>query len=110
MRLTKQDINDIMVTALEGGINYWCIGAKPENPQERKDEEYLSDILSKGRDIMLMDEFGKEHFLTLDNFKKGFKMFKENHKGCVFSDAGDIDANDADEIIQYAIFDELVYG
>lgn len=22
--LTQQDIDDIMVSALEGGINYWC--------------------------------------------------------------------------------------
>ena len=23
-RLTHQDVDDIMVSALEGGINYWC--------------------------------------------------------------------------------------
>jgi len=107
MKLTKQDINDIMVTALEGGINYWCLGAMPENPQERKEGEYLSDILSKGKDIMLMDDFGKEHFLTLDNFKKGFKMFQKDNQ---VEDAGDIDADFADQIIQYAIFGEIIYG
>lgn len=24
VKLTEQDIDDIMVAALEGGINYWC--------------------------------------------------------------------------------------
>ena len=28
--VTQEDIDDIMVTALEGGINYWCGKAEKE--------------------------------------------------------------------------------
>ena len=45
VNLSQQDIDDIMVTALEGGINYWCRRAKVVG-------EYLgeatSDQISRG--------------------------------------------------------------
>ena len=50
VNLSQQDIDDIMVTALEGGINYWCRRAKVVG-------EYLgeaaSDQISRGGSLIL---------------------------------------------------------
>lgn len=40
VELTQEDIDDIMVGALEGGITYWCSEASPEGG------EYLGEYAS----------------------------------------------------------------
>lgn len=44
-RLTQQDVDDIMVSALEGGINYWC---RRVVVQGKYLGEYASDQISRG--------------------------------------------------------------
>lgn len=61
-------IDDIMATALEGGITYWC-----------DDAEVVGE---RGLDVIYQGKI----------------------------DPSNIDAEDADAIIQYAIFGEVVYG
>ena len=110
--LTQQDIDDIMVTALEGGINYWCRKAKVVG-------EYLgecaSDQISRGGTLVLYDAESSDKWeLTLEKFLEGVKLYFED--GCHVQvddnciDAGDIDANDADCIIQFALFGEVTFG
>lgn len=112
VNLTQQDIDDIMVTALEGGINYWCRKAEVLG-------EYLgqaaSDQISRGGILILHDaESAQSWDLTLGKFLNGVKLYFEH--GCHVQvednniDAGDIDASDADCIIQLAIFEEVVFG
>ena len=43
--LTQQDIDDIMVSALEGGVNYWCRSVVVEGDYLG---EYASDQISRG--------------------------------------------------------------
>jgi len=110
--ITQQDIDDIMVTALEGGINYWCRKAKVVG-------EYLgecaSEQISRGGSLILYDAESNDRWeLTLKKFLNGVKLYFE--QGCHVQvednaiDAGDIDANDADCIIQFALFGEVVFG
>ena len=110
--LSQQDIDDIMVTALEGGINYWCRRAKVVG-------EYLgeaaSDQISRGGSLILHDSESSDKWeLTLEKFLNGVKLYFED--GCHVQvednriDAGDIDAGDADCIIQLALFGEVVFG
>lgn len=112
VNLTQQDIDDIMVTALEGGINYWCRKAKVVG-------EYLgecaSEQISRGGSLTLYDAESRDKWeLTLEKFLNGVKLYFE--QGCHVQvednaiDAGDIDANDADCIIQFALFREVVFG
>ena len=107
VNLTQQDIDDIMVTALEGGINYWCRKAEVVG-------EYLgkcaSDQISRGGILILHDaESAQTWELTLGKFLNGVKLYFE--QGChVQVDTCDIDAGDADCIIQLAIFEEVVFG
>ena len=110
--LTQQDIDDIMVAALEGGINYWCRKAEVVG-------EYLgeaaSDQISRGGILILHDaESAQTWKLTLGKFLNGVKLYFE--QGCHVQvednaiDTCDIDAGDADCIIQLAIFEEVVFG
>ena len=112
VNLTQQDIDDIMVTALEGGINCWCQEAKVVGEYLG---EYASDQISRGGSLILYDAESNDKWeLTLEKFLNGVKLYFE--QGCHVQvednaiDAGDIDANDADCIIQFALFGEVVFG
>lgn len=114
IQLTQQDIDDIMVGALEGGINYWCF--KVDVLGEYLGE-YASEQISRGGSLKLYDsENGEKYWLDREKFLNGFKLWVENggdQYGAVQGsevDCCNIDAGCADEIIQYALFGEVVYG
>lgn len=112
-KVTQQDIDDIMVSVLEGGINYWC--RKAEVVGGKYLGEYASDQISRGGSLMLYDiESSDKWELTLEKFLAGLKMYVENGgAGCVWDEAidtGEIDGYAADNIVQYALFGELVFG
>ena len=112
VNLSQQDIDDIMAVAMEGGICYWC--RKAEVVGEYLGE-YASDQISRGGALILHDaESAQTWELTLEKFLNGEKLDFE--KGCDVNvednaiDTCDIDANDADCIIQFAVFGEVVFG
>lgn len=110
--LTNEDIDDIMCAALEGGINYWCGKAKVVGKYLG---EYASEQISRGGTLKLYDgESGEEFELTKEKFIKGLTKHLEDGRSGLISqgmiDTGALDACDADAIIQYALFDEVVYG
>ena len=115
VELTQQDIDDIMVAALEGGINYWCDEAAVEGGEYLG--KYASDQISRGGTLLLHDtDEDAYRKLDLEKFLKGFKLWLENggdQYGAVQGhevDCCNIDAGCADEIVQYALFGEVVYG
>lgn len=117
--INQEDIDDIMCTALEGHITYWCFGAQSIMPREWMKEnkiEYLSDITGRGGDIVFTTEDG-DYILTLNGFLTGLQMAINDNTVCTKIingeyriDTCDIDADIADVIIQYALFGKLVYA
>ena len=110
--LTQQDIDDIMSTALEGGITGWCNHIEVVGEQLGR---YASEQISKGGSLILYDlESSDKWELTLEKFLNGVKLYFEDgchvHVNDGSIDPGDIDANDADCIIQFALFGEVVFG
>lgn len=112
--LSQQDIDDIMVCALEGGITYWYFKAEVVGEYLG---EYASEQISRGGMLKLYDmEGGEKYWLDLDKFLNGFKLWLENdgdQYGAVENgevDCCNIDAECADAIIQYALFGEVIYG
>ena len=112
VNLTQQDIDDIMVTALEGGINYWCRKAEVMGGYLG---EAASDQISRGGSLILHDAESSDKWeLTLEKFLNGVKLYFEDgynvqvEDNCI--DAGDIDAGDADCIVQFALFGKVVFG
>lgn len=114
--ITQEDVDDIMSTALDSSIlQCWC---SEVNVVGRYLGEYASEQISRGGELELY-EIEEETYrsLTLENFKTGLlKYFSEDYMpvsrrydGTWGVDPGMIDEVAADEIIQYALFEEIVY-
>lgn len=113
VNLTQQDIDDIMVSALEGGINYWCREA--EVVEEKRCGNWGHEQIARGGSLILHDADSSDKWeLNLEKFLNGVKLYFED--GCHVKvednhiDTGDMDANDADCIVQFAIFGKVVFG
>lgn len=111
VRLTSQDIDDIMCTALDY-IGYWCGGTKVIG---KRKGEYAHEQISRGGSLILFDAESSDKWeLTLTKFLAGVKKYFEEschirvEDGAL--DASDIDGEDADCIVQYALFGEVQFG
>lgn len=116
LEITGRDIDDIMATALEGGITYWCTRVKVKGEYLG---EYASEQISRGGTLEIYDSEGEAVYeLTSENFTRGLEKYLKNptyetlyfEDGKYKVDVGSIDACAADSIIQYALFDEIIYG
>ncbi len=112
VKVTLQDIDDIMVTALEGGLTGWCCKAVVVGEYLGK---YASDQISRGGCLILHDsEEDARYTLTLDKFLTGLTKYLCENPDCVNEDGcvnpGEIDAEGADCIVQCALFGEVIYG
>jgi len=109
--IDEQTISDVLVTAFEGGINYWCpyavkVDHWPENAS------YASDVVAQGFpvDIYIEDE-DTWQTLTLDKVMKGIELFLAlRNESISYLNGPSFDADDADLVVQYALFGEIVYG
>ena len=113
--LTVENIDDIMVSALEGGITYWCDRAKVD--EEKRCGAWGHEQIARGGALLLREiDSSNEWELTRGNFLLGFKKWLESDGdkyGAVYDgkvDCGKIDGPAADCIIQYALFGELIFG
>ena len=106
-----ETLEDIVVTALEGGIGYWSVLDNSTKAWEKYDfcdlptSQAAFELLYNGEALKFYDvEDNTEVWqLTWKNLLKGVEMF-----GGVKEE--DIDAEVADQIIQYALFGKVVFG
>lgn len=121
IELTDDDIEDIMVTALEGGIGYWsCFDNTTKDFDEQAklcdEHEPVSIIATKmllnGKSLIFEDVESPDRWkLTLDKLKKGIVQYcKERGNIRTALDEGMYDADESDCTIQYALFGEIVFG
>jgi hypothetical protein len=111
--LTPQDINDIVSTALEGGINYWCGGAIIKDVPAKAEGKYdfASDVISVGGTLELYDAESPDRWeLNLEKLLNGIKMHCTKIGKTPLELMDDYDACDADCIVQYAVMGEIVFG
>ena len=124
VNVTDEDIDDIVCTALEGGINYWCNEAEVEGEYLG---EYASEQISRGGRLILHDcEEDEKYILDREKLINGIKRYVEDpdkpydilcrqdntigcHKGYAL-DCCMVDAVVADMIVQYGLFGEIVFG
>lgn len=115
IKVTQEDIDDIMASALEGGISYWCRKAEIVGDYLG---EYASDQISRGGSLMLYDAESNDKWeLNLEKFLHGIEKAYDGNwfmdygwcDGSVI-DACQVDGEVADTIVQFALFDELVFG
>ena len=124
LTLTDEDIGDLMCTALEGGIGYWaCLDNTREEWKKYDDEldkdltldEVAAMILIEGKSLYFIDVEDKKEIyeLTLDKLFNGISKVVAIDSTLLEDgrlDLCSIDAEIADNIIQYGIFNELVFG
>jgi hypothetical protein len=135
----RQDfLRDVAIVAAEGGIGYWSSCTRyrwskdgsldnmlpfpelrivaSESPEDF-DGELLPGVKSEKTDDM-----GLEVTITADTIRKGLSLIEQRDDICgsdmrkliigasKTNDAGDIDADAADVIVQAGIFGKLVFG
>lgn len=110
--ITGENIENILVDALEGSSNYWCglDNTTPEWSDKPKDfpvSMWAVQLLLQGKSITLYDIEDEEETwdLTLEKLLKGIGM-------AISKDSASIDdiEDEPDNALQYALFDEVVYG
>lgn len=112
--VTKEDVDDIVCCALEGGITYWC--NKAEVVEDDYYGEYASEQISRGGSLRLYDrEEDETYLLTLEKLLNGIRLACRDGYGEEWIDGENldccqIDCEAADTIVQYALFGELVFG
>lgn len=125
LSVSSTDIEDLMCCALEGGIGYWaCLdNTLPvwlEKPKGVPTSTYAAHILMADESLVFFDtekeEVHAEHWeLSLDKLFDGIQKYvTENPQIEIIKDGKldmfEVDGQVADEIIQYALFGEVVYG
>lgn len=121
-----QFLFDLFVTALEGGIGYWSTASKyhhskpPVTPDADREEDLEGFYAVVTEDDSGEDE-DKEHRIDRALIEKGIAGLKdalgddsERYKrimaAVALNDAGELDAEDADIIVQVGLFADVVYG
>lgn len=106
--VSAEAIENIIVSSLEGASAYWCgiDNTTPEWDNEPEDlpvSQYATQLLLEGKPISLYDIEDEEEQWTLD-----LQMLLKGI-GLALSEGCDIE-DDVDEVLQFALFGELVYG
>lgn len=125
--ITDEQLDDIMCAALEGGITYWCDEAKVVGDYLG---EYAHEQIARGGQLILSDsEEGKTYELNKEKLLKGLELYLTNGGDAETAsreivdtaevavptyeytiDTCEVDAAVADEIVQYALFGDVIYG
>jgi len=118
IRVTSEDIDDIMSGSLDGSATCsWCDSVRTNGEYLG---EYASEQISRGGGLWFHDrEDDVEYLLDCNKLLSGIEKWIEEPVGhnCLEFDNGrwKFDCCNADEIvcdaiIQYALFGEIVYG
>lgn len=121
LELSEDNIVTIMSSG-SYGISYWCseMGLEEEIYKKyRREEDCIEDVyaraLKNGCAMVFTDieEDDMRYYLTYDRLLKGVEKFIESGR-CVnineIFEEGNEDAEDMDIIIQYALFDKIMFG
>lgn len=122
VKFSEEDIEDLVVTILEGGIGYWAVlDNRGEEFEKAPADEPVSitatKILLKKGELTFYDvENNDVSVLNLENLQRGIQRYIDedyDYYDALTSeepDLGEIDADAADTIAQLAMFGEIVYG
>lgn len=111
-RVDAQFVRDMFITALYGGIQYWCQHIKcNEEKLKRNDEELLGDYLIRGGEVSFKPHDEDEWFaMDLAKFMRGLELTLERYQMCLEKFYDNHDSDSADNLLQMALFGKLVYG
>ena len=109
-----EDLEDIMCSALEGGIGYWAKIKDVDTSSVEHPTEYLSEVVPQGGRLHIVDAEDDTNdcgWFDMKNLIKGLTMYYNQTGHCLTPvDIEDIDADHADVIFQLGLFEEIIYG
>ncbi len=113
----QQMLKDLLTTAVEGGIDYWCAAKRVQR------EPGTGNVLAVIGPMDVEDEDTKWPDITLDTVELGMRRLVDGsatarrdivgtvmtawHQGL---DKSNYDSETADVIVQVGLFGEIVYG
>lgn len=116
LRVTRQDLDDIIVGAVEGGIDYWADSIESWSPTEPQGMEVNGlHYAHEGFRINITTDEGESFTITEDVLVDGIERYirEQTKYGDTRMGPGYLeclDAADYDAIFQMACFKKLVYG
>lgn len=119
LELSEEDIA-IIIGGASYGVSYWCsemtVGKEVYEKYRREDdcvEDVQARAIKDGHVMVFEDiEDGEKYYLTYDRLIKGVQKFIESGRCLDISNifkGGNEDSDDMDCIIQYALFDKIVF-
>lgn len=118
--IKREDIYNLMVTALEGGSNYWYdipTTATTIEIGRRYMLEPGSLAVTNGAfdgfeiDVHSMEEFDRRGKISLENFSRAEELMIKHHPRALADIiSGDFDQLTADIWFQLVVFGEVIYG
>jgi hypothetical protein len=129
--ITLDTTRNLLVSALEGGINYWGCLLKYEFPPNTTREDFLEDgpravtdtlghvwhiayvlpTIKDGGIVILDKEENSHHTLTREKLLNGFDIMAQKYpthfNNIVIEND---DAETADVLLQCSLFGEIIYG
>ncbi len=115
VELDDQFFEDMIVTAFEGGCNYWIDHVTINHPEGEKPKgkpvsTWAASALNKGGTmVVFIQEEESPATMTKEMLVSGVQMWLNKHKKPLEA-IENYDADDADEVMQYALFKGLVFG
>lgn len=126
VEIPEKLLGDLLVTAFDGahgGCWFWCHSDGDYQINERFVMDDPENVLSIWRKVQIVtDEEDDAYAVDHSNLASGMQLIMNQPKGkynklkaligeaVMNDDAGVLDANDADTIVQFALFGEEVYG
>ena len=124
LKISTEVLEDIFVTALEGGSNYWYFlseeavkmirEAVPKSEDPHLSTSILKAIL-KGVNVPINDAENEDDVIgtiSLDTMQERLQMLadSQNKNALIRHIEEEGDADSADTVFQYLAFGEIVYG
>lgn len=119
LELSEEDIVTI-ISGASYGVSYWCSEMTVEKEvyeKYRREDDCVEDVQAraiKDGHVMVFEDIedGEKYYLTYDRLIKGVQKFIESGRCLDISNifkGGNEDSDDMDCIIQYALFDKIVF-
>ena len=115
-------LDDIIITAVEGGINYWALVTKYKHPEGGPASVIIHETTpsTSGKPVVVKPitrleieaAIARILDLSVSDETLGLHASRRDliRQASAHNDAGNIDADEADNIMQIAVFGEVVYG
>lgn len=105
--VSRQMVEDIFITAMEGGVNYWCSPVKI--PRDFVGQSY-HDAFMSGNDVDILSFDGERGTVSVSDFAVAIVKAAEHYNLSVDDFYEEHDAEYADVVFQLAAFGEVIYG